>query len=438
MNHNTIRTMINLEDCNQSNFVSFEHTLKKSLMHIENVTLDRDSYETKMMLGSEMPGIIPFTIRHQGENSVLDYEISSLKPLHEHFSIAGMAYRQIAALIYAMDALLDTMQSFLLSEDQVLLSPETIFLDESGGYHFVLLPAAHPSFSESLSALLLFILNHIDYAEDQAVITGYSLYHTSVRNPYFRMDDLIRIVDRKPLLQEGMLSPNTNGSNMSLGAAPTDSSFRSEYLSFGSSSGHSPIPSSIDALSGMPQDTYSSAPVLASDGIFRPENAGLSSDKAPIQKEVSSVPSYEEPPVNRTLRFDSDYGRRDLPDPEADPDFLAEAEDLSEEEPPEKLFGFLDMPRRGRKKSRKKISAALPKQTSQSLEKTLENRRTDKALRTKVMLGIILMILIPLLVFLLKGPVLFHKLLPVLIIVEIGVTVIMALDVLMSKLPEEE
>lgn len=54
------------------------------------------------------------------------------------------------------------------------------------------------------------------------------------------------------------------------------------------------------------------------------------------------------------------------------------------------------------------------------------------------MLGIILMILIPLLVFLLKGPILFHKLLPVLIIVEVGVTVIMALDVLMSKLPEEE
>lgn len=202
MNHTTKHTLINIEDNSQSNFISFEHTLKKSLMHIENVTLDRDSYETKMMLGSEMPGIIPFVIRHQGECSVLDYEISSLKPLHEHFSIAGMAHKQIAALIYAMDALLDTMQSFLLSEDRVLLSPETIFLDESGGYHFVLLPAAHPSFSESLSALLLFILNHIDYTEDQAVITGYSLYHTSVRNPYFRMDDLLRIVDRKPLLKE--------------------------------------------------------------------------------------------------------------------------------------------------------------------------------------------------------------------------------------------
>ncbi|MDY6304567.1 MAG: DUF6382 domain-containing protein [Oribacterium sp.] len=399
MNHTTKHTLINIEDNSQSNFISFEHTLKKSLMHIENVTLDRDSYETKMMLGSEMPGIIPFVIRHQGECSVLDYEISSLKPLHEHFSIAGMAHKQIAALIYAMDALLDTMQSFLLSEDRVLLSPETIFLDESGGYHFVLLPAAHPSFSESLSALLLFILNHIDYTEDQAVITGYSLYHTSVRNPYFRMDDLLRIVDRKPLLKE---------------------------------------------------DT------TATKDIFRPENAGLKADNTSLLREapVDYSPSVKELPFEvkasdhspvkeqqdyRTLRFDSDYGRRDLPDPEADPDFLPEAEDLSPEEQPEKLFGFLDVPRKGRNKSRKKRNETLQEeQASQSLKKTVEKGKADKVLRNKVMLGIILMILIPLLVFLLKGPILFHKLLPVLIIVEVGVTVIMALDVLMSKLPEEE
>ena len=48
------------------------------------------------------------------------------------------------------------------------------------------------------------------------------------------------------------------------------------------------------------------------------------------------------------------------------------------------------------------------------------------------------MLAMPTLLYLLKGPSLFRRLLPVILILEVGIAVLTALDILMLRMPEEE
>ena len=78
------------------------------------------------------------------------------------------------------------------------------------------------------------------------------------------------------------------------------------------------------------------------------------------------------------------------------------------------------------------------KEKAASLKSKLRTKRSDRSLRTRLLLSLLLMLAMPTLLFLLKGPSLFRRLLPVILILEVGIAVLTALDILMLRMPEEE
>jgi hypothetical protein len=98
---------------------------------------------------------------------------------------------------------------------------------------------------------------------------------------------------------------------------------------------------------------------------------------------------------------------------------------------------------RPQKKSRKKVSDKNITDKKRALSgKTLETALKEKAVRAtlkgKLLFSISLMIFLPVLFWFLKGRAMFQRMIPILVVLEIGIMIVMGIDLLIAKIPEEE
>ena len=82
------------------------------------------------------------------------------------------------------------------------------------------------------------------------------------------------------------------------------------------------------------------------------------------------------------------------------------------------------------------------RQTKKSVEKStlkeaLPTEQSQSSFKAKTLLSVALMILIPFLIWFLKGGVVLRRMLPLVLALEAGILVVIALDYLMAKLPDD-
>ncbi len=85
------------------------------------------------------------------------------------------------------------------------------------------------------------------------------------------------------------------------------------------------------------------------------------------------------------------------------------------------------------KKAERRTKKGVEKSTLREALSTEQNQNSFKA---KTILSVTLMILIPFLIWFLKGGVVLRRMLPLVLALEAGILVVIALDYLMAKLPD--
>ncbi len=392
--------------------ISFERSLTRSLMLLHHCSLPEDSFESKMLRLTRIPGTLPLSTRSDPEDPMLVYDITSLLSVEKHYENRRIVWQDIAVLIDSLSKLLRQLEAYLLPESYLSLDPRTLFLDpEKKLLLFALASDASPDFQSALTRLLAWVLERIDYSSDATVVLAYRLHKESCRE-YCSIADLqklVRIHTEKTRQQTA-----TDGQK-----ADT-------------------------ADNAQPSNASAAKPGLSPDGIFRyqPEgNTVLPQSPQPITETHIRETAPLAPKSNRPSPppiLGDDWAEDD----DADPNYSFPASRSAHELNPEdyamdmtaesdgnasgNLFSFLRL-----KKDRKKEKAA-------SLKAKLQTKRSENSFKARLLLCLLLMPAIPTLIFLLKGPSLFRRLLPVILILEIGIAVLTALDFLMLRMPEEE
>ena len=72
-----------------------------------------------------------------------------------------------------------------------------------------------------------------------------------------------------------------------------------------------------------------------------------------------------------------------------------------------------------------------------TLKEALSTEQNQNSFKAKTILSVTLMILIPFLIWFLKGGIVLRRMLPLVLALEAGILVVIALDYLMAKLPDE-
>ena len=437
--------------------MSYEHNLRHSYMHISAQSVDPQSYELKLLRETSVPDTLPLSIRPDAEDpaqATLEYEVSGLESMASYYASRKLRYLALAQLMENIHGLLGHLEEYFLPEDMVLLDPSAIFYNpEKESWIFTLVPGYSSSFHEALKALIAWLLKRIDYNEDRVVVLAYTLYNESLKE-FLVMENLLRIC-RQNIERERMLQLERGGGRASAPAAS----------SFGVGSRASVQASASGSFNADDRHTDDSAPrprMISTDGIFRPIDAGLS-EPAEDAEPRPARPAQSSAAAPDNIRFPSDYG---------EDEYSKTVRKLQEHTPGDahayehdaslctNYAGFDDpaldgvsvsslvpapevkrsFPLFRRRKDGK--SEKTERQTKKSVEKStlkeaLSTEQSQSSFKAKTLLSVALMILIPFLIWFLKGGVVLRRMLPLVLALEAGILVVIALDYLMAKLPDD-
>ena len=209
----------------------------------------------------------------------------------------------------------------------------------------------------------------------------------------------------------------------------------------------------------------SSAPrprMISTDGIFRPIDAGLS-EPAEDAEPRPARPAQSSAAAPDNIRFPSDYG---------EDEYSKTVRKLQEHTPgdaqvyehdaslctnyagfddpaldgvsvsslvptPEVKRSFPLFRRRKDGKSEKAERRTKKSVEKSTLKEALSTEQSQSSFKAKTLLSVALMILIPFLIWFLKGGVVLRRMLPLVLALEAGILVVIALDYLMAKLPDD-
>lgn len=436
--------------------MSYEHNLRHSYMHISAQSVDPQSYELKLLRETSVPDTLPLSIRPDTEDpaqATLEYEVSGLESMASYYASRKLRYLALARLMENIHGLLGHLEEYFLPEDMVLLDPSAIFYNpEKESWIFTLVPGYSSSFHEALKALIAWLLKRIDYNEDRVVVLAYTLYNESLKE-FLVMENLLRIC-RQNIERERMLQLERSGGRAATAAAS----------SLGMDSrGAAQAPAS--GLFAADERTAGSAPrqrMISTDGIFRPIDAGLSETIEGSEPQAAR-PAQSSATAPDNIRFPSDYGEDeysktvrklqehtpgDAPAYEHDTslctnyagfdDPALDGVSVSSLVPtPEVKRSFPLFRRRKDGKSEKTERRTKKSVEKSTLKEALSTEQNQSAFKAKTLLSVALMILIPFLIWFLKGGVVLRRMLPLVLALEAGILVVIALDYLMAKLPDD-
>lgn len=437
--------------------MSYEHNLRHSYMHISAQSVDPQSYALKLLRETSVPDTLPLSIRPDAEDpaqATLEYEVSGLESMASYYASRKLRYLALARLMENIHGLLEHLEEYFLPEDMVLLDPSAIFYNqEAESWTFTLVPGYGSSFHEALKALIAWLLKRIDYNEDRVVVLAYTLYNESLKE-FLVMENLLRIC-RQNIERERMLQLERSGGHASAPAA----------ASFGADSRASVQASASGLFNADDRRTADSSPrprMISTDGIFRPIDAGLSetaADAAP-RPVMPAQPSSQSPD---NIGFPSDYGEDEYSktvkklQEHATGDTHAYEHDaslctnyagfddpaldgvsVSSLVPAPKSKGSFPLFHRRKDGKSEKTERRTKKSVEKStLKEALSTEQNQRSFKAKMILSVALMILIPFLIWFLKGGVVLRRMLPLVLALEAGILVVIALDYLMAKLPDD-
>ncbi len=437
--------------------ISLERGLTRSLMLLHHCSLPEDSFESKMLLHTQIPGTLSLSVRSDAEDPMLVYDITSLMSVESRYENRRIVWQDIAVLIDSLSRILRQLEAYLLPESYLSLDPRTLFLDpEKKLLLFALAPDVSPDFQKSLTRLLAWVLEHIDYSSDTTVVLAYRLHKESCRE-YCSIADLqklVRIHTEKARQQpaenrdcaETTESPQQDMPQKAPGLSP-DGIFRYQPKSnpAAGAAGDFSVQTAANAPATSADAGNRTGGQAQSAAAFGSVPEGTAARPQQLRRDAESRRFDRESPEPKPARptappiLGDDWAEDDAaaPDyrfPAATPsdgginpeDYAIDMNDDVDGNATGSLLSFFRL-----KKGQKKEKVT-------SLQSKLQTKRSEHSLRTRLLLCLLLMLAMPTLLFLLKGPSLFRRLLPVILILEVGIAVLTALDILMLHMPEEE
>lgn len=172
--------------------VHYERQMRHNYLIIKPEDSCEKSYESRMLMGNAIDGLLKFRLQ-QTENGIFYYyEITSKQPLSRILEGRWIGRNEITGLIASIARILEKMENYLLPENRILLEPEYIYVNPENFKIFLcLIPGRKADLSKSMERLLQYILKKVDHNEKDGVLLAYRLYQESQKE-FYGMDGLLK------------------------------------------------------------------------------------------------------------------------------------------------------------------------------------------------------------------------------------------------------
>lgn len=165
--------------------INYHREMKNNYLMITVDEAREQSFEARMLIGNTIDGLLKFRIRKSDNQCQFCYEITSRQPLGRLLETKAIGAEQLRILLLGIAQTVTGMDDYLLTEEQILLDPEFIYVDlESFQPGLCLLPGRMGDFPREFNELLRFLLGKVDHRDKEAVVLVYGLYRESLKDNY--------------------------------------------------------------------------------------------------------------------------------------------------------------------------------------------------------------------------------------------------------------
>ena len=138
------------------------------ILHGEN-PVDTASYQVRMLTGNAVPSILKCRIQGLDGRFLFYYDITSRQSLASFYEQKKLKASDLRIIFGGVVKIMEEMMEFLLNPDQLLLSPEYMYLDvEKQKLYFCCLPGEAKAVSEQFREMTEYFLPKLDHDDAAA------------------------------------------------------------------------------------------------------------------------------------------------------------------------------------------------------------------------------------------------------------------------------
>ena len=172
-------------------------------VHDESLT-ETESFSMRMLCGGILPGMLRCHLKSVDGENCMYYDVTGLHTLRTTWLNGKLRFAEIRFILEECISMIEEMEDYLLIPDQLLLSPDHIFVDpERTKMYFCCFPGAFQDIRVQLCSLAEFILPLIDHNDRKGMSAGYGFY----RNV---MNDSVPVNE----LREAIYAPDRNADDL--------------------------------------------------------------------------------------------------------------------------------------------------------------------------------------------------------------------------------
>lgn len=150
------------------------------ILHGEN-PVDTSSYQVRMLTGNAVPCILKCRVQGLDGKFLFYYDITSRQSLASFYEQKKLKVSDLRIIFGGFVKIMEEMMEFLMNPDQLLLSPEYMYLDvEKQKLYFCCLPGEPKAISEQFREMTEYFLPKLDHEDTAAVTLGYGIYRKAL------------------------------------------------------------------------------------------------------------------------------------------------------------------------------------------------------------------------------------------------------------------
>lgn len=144
-----------------------------------------NDYRVHMLMENQIRGLLPCNVRKKDGEEEFRYDITSRQSMDQLYAGRYMGEKEIQILLRGLFLALTELKKYLLDISMLLLEPQIIYLDvETREPAFCYLPGYQGDITVSFRALSVYILEHLDAAQEKTVLLGYRIYRGAGEENY--------------------------------------------------------------------------------------------------------------------------------------------------------------------------------------------------------------------------------------------------------------
>ena len=141
-----------------------------------------ENYKIPMLLNNKIPYLLQVQITYLNERARHAYDITSNQATFDWIERRKIKNKDCEHLYSSVFGVIDACSEYLLDERNLVLLPEYIYYDiGKNNYRFIYYMYYQRDILQQINEISEYLMDHIDYEDERAVLLVYAMYHESKR-----------------------------------------------------------------------------------------------------------------------------------------------------------------------------------------------------------------------------------------------------------------